>query len=997
MKLKFDSNLPHQKAAWEAVVALFAGQESCYTPFTMPSPEAWGTEGQGRLGLGANQQGTANRLVLGRDELLKNLQQVQLKNGLKQTSGPLDMGALDYTVEMETGTGKTYVYLRSIYELHQAYGMTKFIIVVPSLAIKEGVKKSIEITRDHLSEIYKETKIDAFEYDSGNLEQVRSFAESSHIQIMVINIDAFRRSFTDPSKETRANIIHRYNDRLEGQRPIELLAQTNPVVIIDEPQTVDTTARSAEAIKSLNPLFTLRFSATHREKHLPIYRLDAVDAYNQRLVKEIAVLEVQPQEDHNAAYIALLDVRSKSGVIEARMEYDALTKSGGIKREKKWLRQGADLYELTRRDLYEGYIVKDISAIPGSEWVDFTSRPDFLRPGESVGGVDDLALKRLQIRKTIETHLKRELQLNRLGIKVLSLFFIDRVANYRIYDEDGNQKLGVYGEIFEEEYLKLARHPQYQTLFGELDWESHVGQVHDGYFAADRKGRVKDSKTGESKDDESAYDLIMRDKERLLSLKTPLRFIFSHSALREGWDNPNVFQICTLNETASTIKKRQEIGRGLRLAVDQNGERVIDSGFAINTLTVVANESYADFTAALQKEIEEDDGIRFGVVESHSFASIPVEDEAGELGYLGVAQSEQLFDYLKKNELIDKNGKVQDKLKIALKHDMLQLPSDFDAVKPTVEQILKKIAGGLSVKNARNEHIAKPRKEVILGADFKALWDRIKYKTLYQVDFDVEKLIRDCITDMRMMIVAKPKFVTTTATLTIDKGGVGVTDVQASTELYDASYLQLPDVLSYLQNKTQLTRRTLARILTESGKLDDLKKNPQKFIENTLKIIQRKKMHALVDGIKYEKIGEQDFYAQELFLEHELKGYLEQNMMEASKSLYSHILYDSNTESEFAKGLEKNEAVKLYSKLPGWFKIDTPLGSYNPDWAILIDKDGTDRLYFVVETKSSLFTEDLRRGEEDKIKCGRAHFEALESGVEYKVASSADVVAEWTE
>src|SRR5690625_1022627 len=428
MKFKFDSALPHQKAAWEAIVALFEGQENCYTPFTMPQVQAFS---QSSLDLGVNELGTANRLVLSTEELLNNLKQVQLKHGLKPAS-QLDRDNLNYTVEMETGTGKTYVYLRSIYELHQAYGMTKFIIVVPSLAIKEGVKKSIEITRDHLSEIYKETKIDAFEYDSGNLEQVRSFAESSHIQIMVINIDAFRRSFTDPSKETRANIIHRYNDRLEGQRPIELLAQTNPVVIIDEPQTVDTTARSAEAIKSLNPLFTLRFSATHREKHLPIYRLDAVDAYNQRLVKEIAVLEVQPQEDHNAAYIALLDVRSKSGVIEARMEYDALTKSGGIKREKKWLRQGADLYELTRRDLYEGYIVKDISAIPGSEWVDFTSRPDFLRPGESVGGVDDLALKRLQIRKTIETHLKRELQLNRLGIKVLSLFFIDRVANYRI-------------------------------------------------------------------------------------------------------------------------------------------------------------------------------------------------------------------------------------------------------------------------------------------------------------------------------------------------------------------------------------------------------------------------------------------------------------------------------------------------------------------------------------------------------------------------------------
>ncbi|MBS7351051.1 MAG: DEAD/DEAH box helicase family protein [Comamonas sp.] len=993
MKLKFDQNLPHQKAAWDAVVGLFAGQESCSTPFDMPQPAQWSRSGQSTLSWDSNQQGTANRLVLGQTELLDNLKQVQLKNGL-QPSSSLDRSDLHYTVEMETGTGKTYVYLRSIYELHQAYGMSKFIIVVPSLAIKEGVKKSIEITRNHLSDIYKETKVDAFVYDSGNLEQVRSFAESSHIQIMVINIDAFRRSFTDPEKETSANIIHRYNDRLEGLKPIELIAQTNPVVIIDEPQSVDTTPKSAEAIKSLNPLFTLRFSATHRDKHLPIYRLDAVDAYNQKLVKEIAVLEVMPQDDNNNAYIALLNVRNNKGAIEAHLEYDSLTRSGTIKREKKWLKQGADLYELTRRDLYEGYIIKDISAAPGHEWVDFTSRPEILQKGKSIGGVDELAYKRLQIHKTIETHLKRELQLRQEGIKVLSLFFIDKVANYRVYDEDGKQGLGIYGQMFEEEYLKLARHPQYQSLFGELDWDSHVGKVHDGYFAADRKGVAKDT-SGKTADDESAYDLIMRHKEKLLSEKTPLRFIFSHSALREGWDNPNVFQICTLNDTSSTVKKRQEIGRGLRLAVDKNGDRVTDAGYTINTLTVVANESYADFTAALQKEIEEEDGIRFGVVEQHSFASIPVKTKEGELEYLGIEQSEQLFDYLKEKEFIDKSGKVQDSLKAALKHDLLTLPPQFDAVKPAIEHILKKIAGGLNIKNANKEHTATPRKEVMLGADFKELWDRIKYKTLYQVDFDIDKLVRDCIADMKLMTVPKPKFTTTTATITMDQSGVGVRDVHEVSALYEAQYQQLPDVLSYLQNKTQLTRRTLGRILVESGRLNDLKKNPQKFIENTLAIIQRKKMHALVDGIKYEKIGEQDFYAQELFLEHELKGYLEQNMMEASKSLYSHILYDSNTESEFAKGLERNEAVKLYSKLPGWFKIDTPLGSYNPDWAILIDKDGNDRLYFVVETKSSLFTEDLRRSEEDKIKCGRAHFEALDSGIRYEVATSTEILNDW--
>lgn len=486
------------------------------------------------------------------------------------------------------------MYLRSIYELHQAYGMTKFIIVVPSVAIREGVKKSIQITEEHLAKLYKGTSVDAFIYDSTNLEQVRSFAESSHIQIMIINIDSFRRSFTDPSKETAANIIHRANDRLEGMRPIELIAQTNPVVIIDEPQSVDTTAKSAEAIASLNPLVTLRFSATHRDKHQPIYKLDAVDAYNQKLVKQIAVLPVLPEDDHNNPYIKLLDVRNRNG-IEARIEIDSLTRSGGIKRERKWVKQNADLYEVTKRDLYEGYIVKDISAIEGSQWIDFTSKPDVIALGQSIGGVDELALKRLQIRKTIETHLDRQLLLEPKGIKVLSLFFVDKVVNYRVYNDNGEPELGVYGQIFEEEYQEIARHPKYQSLFEEIDLSTHVSQVHHGYFSADKKGLLKDT-SGTTKDDESIYDLIMRDKERLLKLETPLRFIFSHSALREGWDNPNVFQICTLNETDSVIKKRQEIGRGLRLAVDQTGSRVTDSNFTINTLTVVANESYKSFT-----------------------------------------------------------------------------------------------------------------------------------------------------------------------------------------------------------------------------------------------------------------------------------------------------------------------------------------------------------------------------------------------------------------
>lgn len=932
-------------------------------------------------------------MVLSDDDLLDNLKRVQLKHGLKPVK-LIDSLNLNYTVEMETGTGKTYVYLRSIYELNQSYGMSKFIVVVPSIAIKEGVKKSIEITKEHLSQIYKGVNAEAFVYDSGNLEQVRNFAESSHIQIMVINIQAFSRSFIDPERETTANIIHRPNDRLEGMRPIELIARTNPVVIIDEPQSVDTTARSADAIKSLNPLFTLRYSATHRDKHLPIYKLDAVDAYNQKLVKQIAVLPVLPEDDNNNAYIKLLNVRNKNGVCEAHVEYDALTSKGAVKRDKKWLKQGADLFELTKRDIYEGYIIKDISVEEGNAWIDFTSKDDFIRLGESIGGVDDLALKRLQISKTIEKHLEREVVLNPKGIKVLSLFFIDRVANYRIYDEDNQPGLGVYGQMFEEEFTRHAKHPKYQSLFKEVNLDIEVSKVHGGYFSADKKGIAKDT-NGSTQADESVYDLIMKDKERLLDLKTPLRFIFSHSALREGWDNPNVFQICTLNETSSTIKKRQEIGRGLRLAVDQTGNRVTDTGFSVNTLTVIANESYSDFTAALQKEIEEEDGIKFGVVEDHVFANIQTITEGGLGEPLGVDESEKLWIYLKSEELIDQNGKVQDALKIALKNDMLVLPEAYTAYKVDIEYILKKIAGGLDVKDATKSFSATPNKEVILGADFQALWERVKYKTVYQVDFDLDKLILDCIHEMKVnMLIAKPKFKTGFAQVTIERSGVGVTDIKETTQTYDAHYETLPDVLTYLQNKSQLTRKTLARILIESGRLNDLKKNPQKFVEKTLEIIQRKKMHALVDGIKYEKIGDHSFYAQERFLEEELKGYLEQNMMEVDKSVYSHIVYDSNTESAFAKGLEQNETVKLYTKLPSWFKIETPLGNYNPDWAVLIEQDGAERLYFVVETKGSLLSEDLRLSEADKIKCGIAHFEALNNDVQFIKAASIDDLIE---
>ena len=608
MKIQFNPDLDYQKVAIDSVVGVFEGQETCQTNFSVPAYGATATHQPDMLqGSEHDDLGIGNRLELLPDELLENTQQVQLNQGLKQSKA---LGSMDFTVEMETGTGKTYVYLRSVFELNQKYGFTKFIIVVPSVAIKEGVYKSLQITEQHFKEQYNNIQYDYFVYDSQKREQVRSFATNDYIQIMVINIDAFRKSFTDPAKETKANLIHRSDDQLNGMKPIEFIKSTKPIVIIDEPQSVDTTAKSKEAIESLNPLCTFRYSATHKDKYNLLYKLDSIDAYEQKLVKQIEVAHINVRDGHNKAYIKLLDAKSNKSGISAKIELDIM-QAGKVKRVAKTVKPNDDLYELSGgRDVYEGYVINDIYCAKGQEYIDFTSKPEEIRKGELIGGVDEDAFKRLQIRKTIEEHLEKELLLNPKGIKVLSLFFIDKVANYRYY-EDGVAQKGKFAKIFEEEYLDIARRGKYRSLFEETAPVDMVSELHNGYFAIDKKkdsagdALFKESKLtakgegGKTAADESAYNLIMKDKERLLSLDCKLKFLFSHSALKEGWDNPNVFQICTLNETTSVTKKRQEIGRGLRIAVNQEGERV--HGFDVNTLTVMANESYEDFVASLKQ------------------------------------------------------------------------------------------------------------------------------------------------------------------------------------------------------------------------------------------------------------------------------------------------------------------------------------------------------------------------------------------------------------
>jgi type III restriction enzyme len=979
MKLQFDKNLEYQQQAIASVVDLFNGQTPMQTNFTVSAYN-------GQIGLFDSGNGIGNRLELDEEEILKNLQEVQLRNGLPQTK-TLKAGNYDFDVEMETGTGKTYVYLRTILELHKNYGFSKFIIVVPSIAIKEGVYKSLQITEEHLKGLYDNTIYNYFIYDSGNLEQVRSFAVSNNIEIMIINIDAFRRSFSDPTKESKANIIHRTNDRLNGMKPIELIQETRPFVIIDEPQSVDTTPKSKEAIKSLNPLCILRYSATHVEKHNLVYKLDAVDSYNLGLVKQIEVAGFATKDYHNNAYLKLLSVNNKKTPITARIEMDVKDNKGEVKRTAVTVKRGDDLYDKSKgRDVYEGYIISEIYCEEGNEYVAFTSKPDILRIGKPIGDVDDLAVKEQQIRKTIEEHLNKELVLNKQGVKVLSLFFIDRVANYRYYDENGNPQKGIYATLFEKHYNDLIRQPKYNTLFKDIDLDTAAEEVHNGYFSADKKGVLKDT-NGSTQDDEDAYSLIMKDKERLLSFDTKLRFIFSHSALREGWDNPNVFQICTLNETKSEVKKRQEIGRGLRLCVNQDGERL--QGFSINTLTVMANESYEEFAEALQKEYETETGIRFGIVESHLFANIPVKQEDGSVKYLGQQASEAIFKGFLDNGYIDEAGKVQDKLKVAIKNNSLVVPVEYESVKTEVSALARKVCGGLNIKNNDDRKPIKLNKQVYLDPEFKNLWDRIKYKTTYSVDFDSEELIEDCCKAMQTSLsVSSAKLIYTKAGLDISAGGIVAEESDRYAVGLDNVQENLPDIIAYLQNETNLTRKTIVEILLRSKTLHLFKKNPQRYMEQVAQIITAKMRHMIVDGIKYTKIGDDEYYAQELFETEELSGYLYKNMIESRKSVYEYVVYDSANEENFAKSFEQNERVKMYAKLPSWFAIPTPLGSYNPDWAVLIEVDGKDKLYFVLETKGDITFDALRPKESAKIKCGKKHFEALGNEVEFEEIDS---------
>src|SRR5665648_665316 len=863
---------------------------------------------------------------------------------------------------METGTGKTYVYLRTIFELSQRYGFQKFVIVVPSVAIREGVLKNIQITAEHFRALYNNLPFEHFVYDAKRVNRLRQFATSTTLQILIINIDAFRKNFVGTDDERKSNVIYKESDRLSGRQPIEFVQAARPIVIIDEPQSVDSTDKAQEAIRALNPLCTLRYSATHRNPYNLVYRLDPVRAFALQLVERI---------DYQNGIKAKLRIQVQS--------------AGGPKEKSVTVKSGADLYALSneRAAYHDGFEVAEINAEPGNELVRFSSGRT-LRQGEEMGGLRD-DVWRAQIKHTIRRHLDKELDVRERGVKVLSLFFVDRVANYRDYDEAGKPAKGKFAEVFEAELAALAGEPQYAAF----EWlKEPVERLHNGYFAQDKKGVVKDSREGrDTQADDDVYSLIMKDKERLLSVDEPLRFIFSHSALREGWDNPNVFQICTLNETRSAMKKRQEIGRGLRLPVDQDGKRVFDE--SINRLYVMANESYEDFARALQTEYEDECGVTFGKVPITAFAKLVRVVDGGEQP-IGRAAAEELRAALVEQELLDADGRIQPAFDPRRAGFALALPPAQQELAPAVIDLLSSYQIERHIRRDRDERPNRLKREVTLTPEFKALWDRIKPKTTYRVEFDTEVLVRRAVDGVkRMPAVEKPRIRVTAGRLSVEKGGVATAPSSAAEERVEHADQPIPDVLAYLQNETELTRSTLVRILRESGRLGELFNNPQHFLDAVAGILKHELHRLLVDGIKYERIGgssTETEWEMRLFKSEELVNYL--NALPVQSSVYEYVAYDSEVEREFARQLDARDDIKLFVKLPRWFEIDTPVGKYNPDWAIVKQNGGP--VYLARETKGTRDFLKLRTTESDKVHCGIRHFEAID--VDFDVVVTADEV-----
>ncbi len=964
MKLKFKKQEFQDKAVM-SVVDLFKGAKNVPTTFSMQKLDILDFSKDELLGYG-------NSLDLSMEQIEKNMHEIQDRNLLPLT----ELKELRFNVEMETGTGKTFVYTKTILELHKQYGFKKFVVIVPSVAIREGAYKSMQTTRDYFKREYEGITLKPFIYNSNKLYEIKDFAQSTNLEIMIINIDAFKKSenlFNQPPKDSFSM------DRTAK----EYMQECKPIIIIDEPQSVDNTSKSREAIESLNSLFELRYSATHRQKINTVYRLTPVDAYNMHIVKQICVVNNTLADDYNKPYIKLLSVDASSGY-KAKLEVDLKKKDGTTKRDTITVGPNTNLVAKTGRDIYDGYIVAGINAMEGFEEIEFTNT-ESLMLGQSIGDIDESVKKREMIKRTIEAHLDKERMYIQKGIKVLSLFFIDEVAKYRVYDNEESDK-GEYAKMFEECYEELINLPRYKEI--KDFYNTDVSKVHDGYFSKDKKGKIKNTREGkESQDDYDTYALIMKEKEKLLSFDCPVRFIFSHSALKEGWDNPNVFQICTLIENKTTFTCRQKIGRGLRLCVNQDGERVDDKN--INILHVIAEENFAEFADKLQKEIEEETGIKFGILDIDMFVNISYTDEQGQEKTTSATDARELLDFFRTKNYIDTKGKMKDTLKNDLKNGTIDLPKKFERAKDRIVNQIEKADKKVVVMPAYKQVCVKRKDNLFEEPEFQSIWNKIKQKTIYRINMDKDKLIEKCVKSIsEMPQIQKIKIAKETVKINIDKSGIDYTSQGAKFEEVDSEFL-IPDIIREISENCKLTRNTVGQILIKSNRLQDFVNNPQRYIEEVTKIINYVRANECIDGITYTKQTGKSYSFVDIFdLESnsEVFAYLDKNAIAVEHSLYDHVVYDnSGIERDFATELDNDIDVKLFFKIPDKFKIPTPIGNYTPDWAVYVETEDEKKLYFVIETKGSTNYLDLRDRESIKIKCGKKHFEALGQDIKFDV------------
>ena len=1017
MKLRFK----HQKFQEDAVKAtcdIFTGQINSEHKFLADQGADDGT-----FFAQLERTGFGNADISLQDaQLLKNLHEVQ---GLQNIARNSKIERLNnrpvFTIEMETGTGKTYTYIKTMYELNERYGWCKFIVVVPSIAIREGVYKSFQTTAEHFAEDYGK-KIRFFIYNSTKLNELEQFSEDPNINVMIINTQAFNARGAD------ARRIYMQLDSFRSRRPIDVIAATKPIIIVDEPQSVLGTDKSAnvtrESIAKFNPLFFLNYSATHREDFNKVYRLDAVDAYQKQLVKKITVkgITVKGGTATNG-YLYLQKINTypnKKPTATVVFEFDSKANSGII-RKTKTLVLGDDIYIHSGQleAYHDGYQIAEINARDDEGYVDFVNGIR-IHEGEVIGETNADDLRRIQIRETIMSHLETERKLYKKGIKVLSLFFIDEVAKYKYYDEDGEHK-GIYAKIFEDEFQKAVDiYLNQQLQFEEdADFRKYLekftpSEIHAGYFSIDKKGHAinsKESKEGGS-DDVSAYDLIMKNKERLLDFKEPVRFIFSHSALREGWDNPNVFQICTLRESDAEIKKRQEIGRGLRLCVDQNGIRqdaeILGENLVhdTNILTVIANESYESFANSLQSEFNEIIAKRPKDASASLFNGKIVQDASGEMTItLDDSKAADIYLGLVTAGLVDKDTKqltdayhaMNDEQKVQKVREAVG-----DELAPFAENIENILASvydpkrGQLITNARRSEKLNLDQEKFASKKFKELWDHINEKTYYTVEFDENELVKKCIDSLnKNMRVTKTEVIITEGLLKtagkdkleMYKNKIG-TPIAISEIANDTVKYDLISELSKSQNDggTSLTRKAIAEILSgiEPGIFDKFKTNPEEFIHNAIQLINEQKASTVVEHIEYDKLNEK-WDGGEIFINGEITGEYNHNLIDTpNHHLYDKLRYDSEVEKNFAEELDKSDAVEVYVKLPKKFYIDTPMGHYNPDWAIAFKDDaGVKHIYFVAETKG--VNEDqldvgVKGVEKAKIECAKKHFAKISNG-----------------